>query len=1254
MDSKINQTRYTQQRFNVKLIGKSYVGKTTFINGVNHPDYNSNYEKTNLQVKFKLNLYHDYKSDIFYFDEEPERNLDTKQYQNLKQVTPKMNNDYIALIFMFDISDKNTFDYLVKIYDQVYYDKFYSSIMKVVICNKVDLDKKLWQVKKEDIDIFVNHINAQYFEISSKDTKQINTTLLSIYEKVKNTVKNNEYKYGDDIDKNKYIDKEKNFPNYYEICIIGDNDSGKECLKNKFLYDIADKTANLYEYIVPRTLTLNGKEIKYNLYVKRPSDVNKNNTEFDPKFYYSILSKLDPCCSCILLTYDITNEESCERLKIMVDNLYDIPKRYQKIIYILGMKCDLLEENQLEEKIKEGRKLASTIKARFYLVSNSTGYNVDIVFNDILLEAYYKYHPNERLPPTVNFKENSKYDGNLFSQIHIRKEKAKMVEKTKRKIERQIEKEELAFKKMKTQKDLAVLTKKKKDNDTYFSSMKELFKNNYSKIFRCTQCFKIPKYEINELENTIHLKCFHKDQIYKQTYRINEFIEMKNKIFDKSLCICKNSNPNSIYLTDYCYNCQKLFCKKCEQNHKNNKECEKADKKNILPFYMIDSFCTVHENRANCYCNDCNMYTCNSCFAQGHDKHNFKFYNLEIVEELINSKKKLIELEKKCYNFIQRCFNDCMLSIKNQFNQLMDIKMKKLTIKENLVRDLELLKTNYNLIESVSNLKFNDVKVLQYNIKETWKTKLNFIFDYMGDPLYIKSTNICIKDNIGRPYNILNEIIKQCKEERSKEQEKNNEKNNENNENISPTNQKEVSSSSPTTQNSTQKDKEEDENILKIDQIMDLDINNPPNEVADNIEGNPDDILITDICPLSSKYFGISSDDGLLKIYNAYNFKKKKALYTVKEFKPNKGVFSLYKPNKGVHLNSNPLYLIGYETIKKLLFNIEYTDYTVNEVYTLNDCYYINIIELQNLEGILISTTKQNILSLKKNDKNELITNDLTYMLDGYNKNKKIISIDEISSNKFNVRLKDEIDLTGIVGEKQANEDEKDQKIEEEKEHEKEKGKEGIIMDNIVKDYNSDEDDIPEVLPRRKDKLRQTIGKILRNTNDEKEEVKMEPTVQKRNIYNIIIELDTDKDSIKLKNVYEFYKNFDILGKINSSQILLVNKNIESKPTLIYLFDINTNEFLKRFYIQQNIPVFYHQLVNWVKNSEKFLLLDDNLNLTQYMYENDEALEITPMFSLDLKEIVTKKNKDDNVILMNVGDKIFLFANNGIIFRINN
>ena len=60
------------------------------------------------------------------------------------------------------------------------------------------------------------------------------------------------------------------------------------------------------------------------------------------------------------------------------------------------------------------------------------------------------------------------------------------------------------------------------------------------------------------------------------------------------------------------------------------------------------------------------------------------------------------------------------------------------------------------------------------------------------------------------------------------------------------------------------------------------------------------------------------------------------------------------------------------------------------------------------------------------------------------------------------------------------------------------------------------------------------------------------------------------------------------------------------------------------------------------------------MNLVQYSFDNEKNQEINALFSLDLKEIVTKKNKDDNIILLNVGDTIFLFANNGLIFRINN
>ena len=59
-----------------------------------------------------------------------------------------------------------------------------------------------------------------------------------------------------------------------------------------------------------------------------------------------------------------------------------------------------------------------------------------------------------------------------------------------------------------------------------------------------------------------------------------------------------------------------------------------------------------------------------------------------------------------------------------------------------------------------------------------------------------------------------------------------------------------------------------------------------------NIEGNPNDILITDIFTLSSKYFGKSSNDGLLKIYNSFNYWEK-FINIIKEYLPNKGIFSL-------------------------------------------------------------------------------------------------------------------------------------------------------------------------------------------------------------------------------------------------------------------------------------------------------------------------------------------------------------------------
>ena len=1203
--SQKNQAQSTQNKFRVKLIGKSYVGKTTFINKINNPDFTAEYEKSNMLTNYKINFKYQYKTDVFYFDEEPEQNLDNpSSSDNLPG-----KNDYIALLFMFDVNEKESFDYILKSYEKIYSANQYMNIIKIIISNKMDLDEKLRQVNKEEIDNAIKQFSALFFEISSKNSEQVYNIISQIYTKMKSIVRINEYFYGTDHDSAYFIEKEKLMPNYYEIIIMGDRDTGKNCLKNKFLYDCGEKNVSLYEFLIPRSVNLGGKDIKFDISIKYDEKAKAN--EFHPEFFYNALQNLDPNHICILLTYDIANKTSINNVKKIIAEILDYTDRYKLCISILGMKCDLLMDNEIEERVKEGTELAKIINAHYYLVSTKTGYNVDAAFYDILVQAYNKYHKMDSIPTNNYYKEsviNEKSD--IYSDIYVRNEKPKMKEKEKKKVEKQIEKDANIVKKLKTQKDATLNTRKKKENDVYCNQYKEILRLNYPKIYRCSKCWKIPKVEINENNNSVKVKCFHNNTNTEQNYKINQFIDTQSKIPDITQCnICKSGNYNHSYTYDYCYNCEKIFCKKCDNNHKNSKEC---DKKEVIPFYLMESFCNIHELPAKYYCLNCNKYTCDTCFTKEHENHNFKFYDKDYVDKLIKENKKLIESTKNCYKYLEAYFNDLMKSIRNKFNDLLDLKMKKLSIKENLIKDLELYKNNFNLIESVADLKFEDVKLksLRYNANYRWKNKLDIIFDYLNEPLYIKNTNICIKYNIGKPFNILQEIKKQSKEEMEKEKEKKiqEEKKEEKKEEENKEEQNEPAQNEIIDING--------ENLsgnLKIEEAMmdNLKVNNmnASSENLINMEGNPDDILITDICALSSKFFGISSDDGLLKIYSAYNYTEK-PYNTIKEYLPNKGIYSLYKPNKGIHLNFNPLYLIGFEVIKKLIFDNEYKDYNISEEYKIDNCSFTNIIELLDINGILISTLDQSILNVYKDREKKLIKTDLTYLINEYKANKIIVSISEIGSNKFSIKLKDD------------------------------KAEEITDVNVNMEKYR---------LRRR------TIGNKLRKDESQNLEEKSKDD-NKINIYNTILELNQNEKTgeISSKSIYEFYKNFDIIGKICSYYLLVVDKNTETIPSLMHLFDFKNNIFIKRYYLNQNIPTFYHKLENWYNNDEVFLLLDNKMNLTQYFFDDEKNKELRTLFSLDLKEIITKKNRDDNIILLNVGDKIFLFANNGIIFKINN
>ena len=102
-------------KFKIKIIGKPYVGKTSFIKCINNNQYSLSHKNLDIPINYKLNFHHKYKDDIFFFEEEPEIYTD---YLSSMGISPplyaKPTNtaiDYVALLFMFDVSDKESFDY---------------------------------------------------------------------------------------------------------------------------------------------------------------------------------------------------------------------------------------------------------------------------------------------------------------------------------------------------------------------------------------------------------------------------------------------------------------------------------------------------------------------------------------------------------------------------------------------------------------------------------------------------------------------------------------------------------------------------------------------------------------------------------------------------------------------------------------------------------------------------------------------------------------------------------------------------------------------------------------------------------------------------------------------------------------------------------------------------------------------------------------------------------------------------------------
>ena len=177
-----------------------------------------------------------------------------------------------------------------------------------------------------------------------------------------------------------------------KITLLGNPGVGKTCIISKYI-------ENTFSENIESTLGVNYSE---KILKKKGKDIQLNiwDTAGQEKFH-SLGKYFYKDSYVICLVYDITDQDSLDKLK---DTWYpDLLKNGEKykILAVVGNKCDLYENDQLASE-EQAKAFANEINAIFMLTSAKTGDGIDKLF-DTLADKYLS--PNFK-PKAEEMKRN--------------------------------------------------------------------------------------------------------------------------------------------------------------------------------------------------------------------------------------------------------------------------------------------------------------------------------------------------------------------------------------------------------------------------------------------------------------------------------------------------------------------------------------------------------------------------------------------------------------------------------------------------------------------------------------------------------------------------------------------------------------------------------------------------------------------------------------------------------------------------------
>ena len=260
-------------------------------------------------------------------------------------------------------------------------------------------------------------------------------------------------------------------------------------------------------------------------------------------------------------------------------------------------------------------------------------------------------------------------------------------------------------------------------------------------VMKCLDCNSILKISINQYSNSIYLIC-NKCNL-NEKFDIYEFFKLKRKIKCK---VCEKEINES--LINYSIKSKCFVCLDCTKNNFH---------KDKIYNNSLNFICNIHNKLFYQYCITCKKSICIECEIGYHMNHNIKIFNGKEILSLISKKKNNLDIEKEHLKQMNINITNFLKSLKEVFDKLLLYKEIEINIKEDIIKECELLKYENTLIENVKNLQFG-INSLDYNNESSWILKLNNILEYFNTPIKIEKTKICIKENLKGPYDILQPI----------------------------------------------------------------------------------------------------------------------------------------------------------------------------------------------------------------------------------------------------------------------------------------------------------------------------------------------------------------------------------------------------------------------------------------------------------------------------------------------------------------